>query len=87
MQKKAGAADDTEGPLEDAKHHSRTRTGAQTLYLWKAVPALSMGLSIRPPPAMIPTMARHLFETVFRAPEGSLMRVLPASGSWVMMVQ
>lgn len=57
------------------------------MYLWKAVPALSMGLSIRPPPAMIPTMARHLFETVFRAPEGSLMRVLPASGSWVMMVQ
>ena len=53
----------------------------QTLYLWNAVPALSIGLSIRPPPAISPTMARQLLDTVLRAPEGSLIRVLPASGS------
>lgn len=29
-----------------------------TLYLWKALPALRIGLSILPPPAIHPTMAR-----------------------------
>lgn len=57
------------------------------LYLWNAVPALSMGLSIRPPPAIRPTIALHLLEMVFLAPEGILMRVLPASASCVMIVQ
>ncbi len=28
------------------------------LYLWYALPALSMGFSVRPPPATMPTIAR-----------------------------
>ena len=55
--------------------------GNRTLYLWYELPALRSGLSMRPPPAMMPTMARHSLLTVLRAPDGSLMRVLPASGS------
>merc|ERR1740129_2651384 len=46
-----------------------------TLYLWKFLPAFRIGLSMRPPPAQIPTTARHLEGTVFREPEGKRMRV------------
>ena len=52
-----------------------------TLYLWYELPALSRGLSIRPPPAMMPTIARQSLLMVLRAPDGSLTRVLPESGS------
>jgi hypothetical protein len=31
-----------------------------TLYLWYATPAFKIGLSIRPPPATMPTIARQL---------------------------
>merc|ERR1712219_46353 len=50
-----------------------------TLYLWYARPALRRGLSIRPPPAITPTVARHRESRTFLAPDGSLMRVLPVS--------
>jgi hypothetical protein len=36
-----------------------------------------MGLSVRPPPAMMPTIARHSLLTVFFAPDGMRMRVVP----------
>merc|ERR1712190_282328 len=47
-----------------------------TRYLWKLLPALSTGLSMRPPPATIPTTARQLDGIVFREPDGNRMRVL-----------
>merc|ERR1719370_178372 len=58
-----------------------------TLYLWYARPAFKRGLSIRPPPATTPTVARHRESRTFLAPEGSLIRVLPVSGLWEIMVQ
>ena len=42
------------------------------LYLKYARPAFSIGLSIRPPPATIPTIARLLEAMVFFEPEGNL---------------
>lgn len=48
-----------------------------TRYLWKARPAFSMGLSVRPPPAMMPTMARQRLLQVRFEPEGMRMRVVP----------
>lgn len=57
-----------------------------TRNLWWARPALSMGLSIRPPPATMPTVQRAIEDTVFLAPEGRRMRVLPESWSWPMTV-
>mmetsp|Transcript_7688 Transcript_7688/g.13894 ORF Transcript_7688/g.13894 Transcript_7688/m.13894 type:complete len:87 (+) Transcript_7688:173-433(+) len=56
------------------------------LYLWYAFPALRRGLSIRPPPATTPTMARQLESTTFLVPDGSLMRVLRVSVFWLTMV-
>lgn len=41
-----------------------------TLYLWYARPALSIGLSMRPPPAMMPTIARHLVVVVVEGQAG-----------------
>ena len=41
---------------------------------------LSIGLSVRPPPATIPIMPRAVLRTTFFAPLGSLTRVLPSSG-------
>ncbi|KAH9418335.1 hypothetical protein DERP_010202 [Dermatophagoides pteronyssinus] len=38
-------------------------------------PAFKIGLSIRPPPAMIPTIARLDDCITFLAPDGSLIRV------------
>ena len=40
------------------------------LYLWQALPAFSMGLSILPPPATMPTMARLAEGITFLVPEG-----------------
>merc|ERR550537_840703 len=59
--------------------HRRARTFGQqfrfTRYLWKLFPALSTGLSMRPPPATTPTTARHVEGIVLREPEGKRMRV------------
>merc|ERR1712093_729073 len=41
-----------------------------TRYLWYARPALSMGLSMRPPPATMPMVPRQEFNTHFLEPEG-----------------
>merc|ERR1711921_69988 len=49
------------------------------LYLWYAAPAFNKGLSIRPPPATIPMMARLVEGMSFLEPDGSLTRVLPLS--------
>merc|ERR1719483_640196 len=43
-----------------------------TLYLWQARPALSMGLSIRPPPATIPIMALLAEGMTFLLPVGHM---------------
>merc|ERR1711921_41080 len=56
------------------------------LYLKYARPAFSIGLSIRPPPATIPTMARLLEAMVFFEPEGNLTFDRLMSGLWEMMV-
>ena len=48
--------------------------------------AFMRGLSVRPPPATIPTIPRHELGRTFLAPEGSLTRVLPSSGLWPMTV-
>mmetsp|Transcript_69160 Transcript_69160/g.186936 ORF Transcript_69160/g.186936 Transcript_69160/m.186936 type:complete len:223 (+) Transcript_69160:219-887(+) len=50
-----------------------------TRYLWKLLPALSTGLSMRPPPATMPTMARQVDGMVFRVPLGRRTRVLRLS--------
>jgi hypothetical protein len=47
---------------------------------------LSIGLSVRPPPATMPTMPRTLLLTTFFAPLGSLTRVFPSSGLCPMTV-
>merc|ERR1719239_63556 len=47
-----------------------------TLYLWYARPALRIGLSILPPPAIHPTMARLAEGITFFEPDGSLTLVL-----------
>jgi hypothetical protein len=49
-------------------------------------PALSKGLSIRPPPATIPIVALAPALTVFFAPDGRRIRLLPVSTSWPMTV-
>merc|ERR1711921_22319 len=51
-----------------------------TLYLWKARPAFKMGLSIRPPPATIPIIARLADGRTFLAPEGNFTLVFLVSG-------
>lgn len=42
-------------------------------------PATQLGLSIRPPPATTPTVARHSSMMEIFLPLGSLMRVTPSS--------
>ena len=56
------------------------------LNLWNARPALSNGLSILPPPATMPTVARAPPEMVFFEPEGSRILVLFSSGECPMTV-
>merc|ERR1719323_209440 len=58
-----------------------------TLNLWKLLPALSTGLSIRPPPATMPTTARQLEGTVFLEPEGKRIRVFFMSSEWPTTMQ
>ena len=53
-----------------------------TRYLWKARPAFSSGLSMRPPPATMPTAARAPEFTSFFCPEGRRRRVLPTPSMW-----
>ena len=48
------------------------------LNLWKARPAFSMGLSIRPPPATMPIAARAFDVSVFFWPDGMRTRTLLA---------
>merc|ERR1712118_504417 len=56
-----------------------------TLYLWKLFPALSTGLSRRPPPATMPTTPRHEEVMVLRVPDGKRTRVfLPSSGMYTL---
>ena len=56
-----------------------------TRYLWKARPAFSSGLSIRPPPATMPTAARARELTSFFCPDGRRRRVLPVVSMWPMI--
>merc|ERR1719264_362145 len=58
-----------------------------TRYLWKLLPALSTGLSIRPPPATMPTIARQVEGRFFRAPEGKRIRVFFMSSEWPTTMQ
>merc|ERR1719183_2762285 len=58
-----------------------------TRYLWKLFPALSTGLSIRPPPATRPTMARHVEGMVLREPEGKRILVFLPSSEWPTTMQ
>merc|ERR1712055_535754 len=51
-----------------------------TRYLWKARPAFRIGLSILPPPATIPIIARFADGRTFLAPEGNLTLVFLVSG-------
>merc|ERR1719228_1112163 len=51
-----------------------------TLYLWEDRPAFSIGLSIRPPPATIPIIARFADGRTFFAPDGNLTLVFLVSG-------
>jgi hypothetical protein len=46
-----------------------------TLYLWYARPAFRMGLSIRPPPATMPTMARQLTRSRRTPPSRTRVKV------------
>jgi hypothetical protein len=50
------------------------------LYFQYALPAFNIGLSIRPPPATMPIIARLNDDIVFLAPDGILTFVLCASG-------
>merc|ERR1719242_1329817 len=58
-----------------------------TRYLWKLLPALSTGLSIRPPPATMPTIARHEEGRFFREPDGKRIRVFFMSSEWPTTMQ
>ena len=60
---------------------------ALTRYLWKLLPAFKMGLSPRPPPATIPTCARHCELTVFLEPEGKRKRDFLPSSEWPTIIQ
>merc|ERR1712137_508080 len=70
--------------------HGNTRVRGQLLRLAAnlclARDAFRRGLSVRPPPATIPTIPRQVLGRTFLAPEGSLTRVLPSSGLWPMTV-
>src|SRR5690242_2060053 len=58
-----------------------------TLYLWKARPAFRMGLSVRPPPAIKPIIARHWLLMVFMEPEGRRILQMPSLSWDTMMAQ
>merc|ERR1719463_695257 len=58
-----------------------------TRYLWKLFPAFNTGLSMRPPPAVMPTTARHVAGTVLREPEGKRMRDFLPSSEWPTIMQ
>merc|ERR1719335_2147471 len=57
-----------------------------TLYLWKLLPAFRTGLSMRPPPATMPTTARPLDGIVFLEPDGRRTRVFLPSSEWPTMM-
>ena len=56
-----------------------------TRYLWKARPAFSSGLSMRPPPATMPTAPRAFELTSFFCPDGRRRRVFPVFSMWPMI--
>ena len=62
------------------------RCSRLALYLWCELPAFMTGFSMRPPPAMMPTMARQSLEMVFLDPLGMRTLVVCASSLWPMMV-
>lgn len=85
-----GTDDDRE---ELGKAGSLSRGGRRTTSLCKAsrvgviiAYVLSKGLSVRPPPATMPTMARDCEGRTFLLPDGRRTRVLPVSRLCAMMV-
>jgi hypothetical protein len=72
------------GELGISAFVERTIIAVHTLCL--ARDAFMRGLSVRPPPATMPTIPRHELGRTFLAPDGSLTRVLPSSGLWPMTV-
>merc|ERR1719489_440968 len=73
----------------DGVHGHTTNLGPRvplSLVLEGALPAFNRGLSILPPPATMPTIARLLEGIVFFDPDGNFTFDLPTSGLWVMMV-
>lgn len=82
--------------LESCKHGTQSLTMATPrvlgqlfllpLALKNARPAFNKGLSTRPPPATIPTVARANDEMVFLEPEGNLIRVFLSSTECPMTV-
>merc|ERR1712224_1060528 len=71
--------------------HALPRTFGQllrlTLYLWKLLPALRIGLSIRPPPATIPITARQVAGIVLRDPDGKRSLVFFPSSECPTIIQ
>lgn len=56
------------------------QTFRSLLYLWNCLPALSMGFSVLPPPAIKPTVALQSALSVFLVPDGNLTLVdVPSS--------
>ena len=55
-------------------------------HLYQELPALQMGLSVLPPPATRPIMARHDPGMVVLVPEGRRTRVFFWSSEWPMMI-
>ena len=70
--------------LKQVSNFLSSRTSKRTLCF--ARDAFMRGLSVRPPPATIPTIPRQVLGRTFFAPDGSLTRVLPSSGLWPMTV-
>eukprot|EP00958_Prasinococcus_capsulatus_P010222 scaffold996_cov409-Prasinococcus_capsulatus_cf.AAC.8 len=66
-------------PTKLAHSHTFGHELRFALYLWYEAPALSIGFSVRPPPAIWPTMALHALGSTFFAPDGNFTRDVPFS--------
>merc|ERR1719258_22703 len=53
-----------------------------TVLVGKLFPAFNTGLSMRPPPATIPTTARHVDGIDLREPDGNRIRLFFPSSEW-----